>query len=108
MTGVQTRALPICYVTGTPTIYAAYDMQYNGGVYVTEIIRKGTGDNSSKLQVNDLIYGAVVDGKNVEITSKAQLDSIIANSKIGSELTLYVRRGYQQGTVTVKIYEFTY
>ena len=96
------------YVTGTPTIYVAFDMQYNGGVYVTEIIRRGTGDNSSKLQVNDLIYGAVVDGKNVEITSKAQLDSIIANSKIGSELTLYVRRGYQQGTVTVKIYEFTY
>ena len=96
------------YVTGTPTIYVAYDMQYNGGVYVTEVIKKGTGDNSSKLQVNDLIYGAVVDGKNVEITSKAQLDSIIANSQIGSELTLYVRRGYKTGTVTVRIYELTY
>ena len=96
------------YVTGTPTIYVAYDMQYSGGVYVTEVIKKGTGDNSSKLQVNDLIYGAVVDGKNVEITSKAQLDSIIANSQIGSELTLYVRRGYKTGTVTVRIYELTY
>lgn len=94
------------YVKGRPTIYVKYDMQYSGGVYVTEIMERASGDNSNKLQLHDQIYGAVVDGKNVAITSKAQLDSIINDSEIGSEITLIVKRGFQQGKVTVKVFEY--
>ena len=98
------------YVKGRPTIYAEYDMTYSynsySGIYVTRILERSTGDNSDKLQEHDEIIGAVIDGKQVAVSSASQLNSIINSSEIGSELTLIVRRGYQTGTVTVTIFEF--
>lgn len=98
------------YVQNRPTIFVEYNMtySYNGysGIYVTKVLERETGDNSGKLQLHDEIIGAVIDGKQVSISSAAALNSIINSSKIGDQLTLIVRRGYQTGTVTVEVFEY--
>ncbi len=97
------------YVQGRPTIFAEYVTYSNGATSyatVTKVLKKDTGDNSSKLQVNDRIRGVIIDGERISITSAAQLDSIISSLEIGSELTLIVSRGFSNGTVTVTIYEY--
>lgn len=94
------------YVENRPTLFVEYDMTYNYGVYVTKILTREKGDNSTKLQLHDRICSIELDGKVVDITSTSQLDSIISSLEIGQEVKLYVRRGAQYGYVTVKVYEF--
>ncbi len=94
------------YVEERPTLFVEYDMTYNYGVYVTKVLTRETGDNSSKLQLHDRICSIEIDGAVTDITSTSQLDSIINSLKIGQEIKLYIRRGVQYGYVTVKVYEF--
>lgn len=94
------------YVEERPTLFIEYDMTYSYGVYVTRVLTRETGDNSSKLQLHDRICGIEIDGNVIDITSASQLDSIINSLQIGQEIKLYVRRGVQYGYVTVTVFEF--
>ena len=94
------------YVENRPTLFVEYDMTYKYGVYVTKVLTRETGDNSSKLQLHDRICSIEIDGKVTDITSTSQLDSIISSLSIGQEVKLYIRRGVQYVHVTVKVYEF--
>jgi len=100
------------YVADRPTLFIEYDMEYLGGVYVSRVHNRDDGDgktkddNSDSIELYDQIYGISVNGKNVAISSADELDKIIYNSEIGSELTLLVRRGNQTGSVTVTVFEY--
>ncbi|MBQ8146839.1 MAG: trypsin-like peptidase domain-containing protein [Clostridia bacterium] len=94
------------YVENRPTLFVEYDMTYKYGVYVTKVLTRETGDNSSKLQLHDRICSIEIDGKVTDIISTSQLDSIISSLSIGQEVKLYIRRGVQYVHVTVKVYEF--
>ena len=94
------------YITGRPTIFAEYDIKYGNSLYVSKVLERDTGDNSRLLKQNDQIYGVVVGDRNVAITSAAELDSVIAKTPIGGEITLLVRRGYQSLRLTVRVFEY--
>ena len=94
------------YVENRPTLFVEYNMTYNYGVYVTKVLTRETGDNSTKLQLHDRICSIEVNGEVIDITSTSQFDSIISSLQIGQEVKLYVRRGVQYGYVTVTVFEF--
>ena len=94
------------YATNRPTIFAEFNMEYKGGIYVSKILERDTGDNSALLEQNDQIYGVVLEGTKYRITDSAELTRIINRMDIGSELTLLIRRGNATDEVTVTIYEY--
>lgn len=109
---VYTDLISLGYVTDRPTLFIEYDFEYAGGVYVTGILTRDDGnmgtkdDNSDAIKLHDQIYGVSVNGTTVAISSAAELDKIIYNAEIGSELTLHIRRGNQTGYVTVTVFEY--
>ena len=100
------------YVTNRPTIFVEYDMEYRGGVYVTDVLTRDDGDgttkddNSTLIDLYDQIYGVVVNGRNVIISSSDDLNKIVNSAEIGSTLTLLVRRGNQTLSVDVTVFEY--
>lgn len=94
------------YATNRPTIFAEFNMELFNGVYVSKVIKKDNGDNSALLQLNDQIYGVKIGERNYAISSASELTKIINGMEIGSQLTLYIRRGNTTDAVTVTIYEY--
>ncbi len=94
------------YATNRPTIFTEFNMEIFNGVYVSKILKRDKGDNSSALQLNDQIYGVRLGGRDYAITSADELTKIINGMEIGSQLTLYIRRGNTTDAVTVTVYEY--
>ncbi len=100
------------YVTDRATLFIEYNMEYLGGVYVSRVLNRDDGngktkdDNSDSIELYDQIYGISANGEFVAVSSADELDKIIYNSKIGSELTLHVRRGNLKRSFTVTVFEY--
>ncbi|MBQ7224987.1 MAG: trypsin-like peptidase domain-containing protein [Clostridia bacterium] len=104
------------YVTNRPTIFAKYDMELKGGLFITEVEKRpelengSNGDNSELLREYDQICGVIINGEAIYISSAKELDYIICSSKIGSTLTLLINRmvdgTYIQEKIDVTVFEY--